>query len=44
MLRMATIVLACLTVAVVATVALGGRRARADTSAGDQFFPMGGGR
>lgn len=44
MLRMATIVLACLTVAVVATVALGGRRARADTSAGDQFVSMGGAR
>ena len=42
MLRMATIVLACLTVATVVTLALGGRRARADT--GDQFFPMGGAR
>ena len=44
MLRMATIVFACLTVAGVATVALGGRRTRADTSPGDQFFRMGGER
>jgi hypothetical protein len=44
MLRMSTIVLACFTVAVVATVALGGRRARADTSPDDQFFRMGGAR
>ena len=41
MLRMATIVFACLTAAVVATVALGGRRTRADTSPSDQIFRMG---